>query len=128
VSAPPAGLLAHVATDVTERGAPRTGGATVDLSTSAQSQESHSLRKFDFASRAVPADASNIVQMPDGAQLVGPTTFSLSKPFEFPAFINRKYQARIDQWEKTSDAGREPINLGHTPPVLRVAGAEWRDV
>jgi hypothetical protein len=51
-------------------------------------------------------------------------TFSLSKPFEFPAFINRKYQARIDQWEKTGDAGREPINLGFTPPVLRAAGAD----
>lgn len=51
-------------------------------------------------------------------------TFSLAKPFEFPAWINRKYQARIDQWEKTGDAGREPINLGITPPVLRVAGAD----
>ena len=30
-------------------------------------------------SRAVPEDVSNLVQMPDGAQLVGPTTFSISE-------------------------------------------------
>ena len=51
-------------------------------------------------------------------------TFSLRSPFTPPAFITKKFNERIDQWEKTGDAGREMINLGFTPPALQVAGAD----
>lgn len=51
-------------------------------------------------------------------------TFSLVHPFEVPAFVDRKYQTRLAEWEKTGDAGRDPIILGFTPPVLQVAGAD----
>jgi len=33
---------------------------------------------FSLQSRAVPADTSNVYEMPDGAQLVGPTLFSIT--------------------------------------------------
>jgi len=51
-------------------------------------------------------------------------TFSLRTPFTPAAFVTKKFNDRIDQWEKTGDAGREPINLGFTPPALQVAGAD----
>ena len=34
-------------------------------------------KQRSLSSRAIPADASKVVQMPDGARLVGPTTFSI---------------------------------------------------
>ncbi len=42
-----------------------------------------------FSTRAVPADASKIVQMPDGAQFVGPTTFSIRAYHGTPHKVDR---------------------------------------
>jgi hypothetical protein len=50
-------------------------------------------------SRAVPADASKIVQMPDGAQLVGPTTFSIRAFHATPHKVDKFTTAKIGTGE-----------------------------
>ena len=55
-------------------------------------------------------------------------TFSLKAPFTPPAFITKKFNERIDHWEKTGDAGRAIIRLGFTSPVLQIAGANAHGV
>ena len=49
--------------------------------------------------------------------------FSLSPFKPLPGFV-KQYNERLDEWEKTGDAGRAQIPLGPTPPALRVAGAD----
>ena len=51
------------------------------------------------ASRAVPADASKVVQMPDGAQLVGPTTFSIRAYHGTPHKVDKFTTAKIGTGE-----------------------------
>lgn len=67
---------------------PTPGAQGKDAATGGQSQETHSLRNFDSASRAVPADASKQTIMPDGARLVGPTTFSIRAYHGTPHEVN----------------------------------------
>ena len=55
VSAPPAGQLAHDTSKETARGAPIADGTTDNPSAPGKSQETHSVRKFDFSSRLGPA-------------------------------------------------------------------------
>jgi len=50
-------------------------------------------------SRAVPADASKVVQMPDGAQLVGPTTFSIRAYHGTPHKVDKFTTAKIGTGE-----------------------------
>lgn len=50
-------------------------------------------------SRAVPADASNVTQMPDGAQLVGPTSFSLQAYHGTPHKVDKFTTAKIGTGE-----------------------------
>jgi len=50
-------------------------------------------------SRAVPADASKIVQMPDGAQLVGPTTFSIRAFHGTPHKVDKFSTSKIGTGE-----------------------------
>jgi hypothetical protein len=51
------------------------------------------------ASRAVPADASKVVEMPDGAQLVGPTTFSIRAYHGTPHKVDKFTTAKIGTGE-----------------------------
>jgi hypothetical protein len=50
-------------------------------------------------SRAVPADASNVVEMPDGARLVGPTTFSITAYHGTPHKVDKFTTAKIGTGE-----------------------------
>jgi hypothetical protein len=50
-------------------------------------------------SRALPADSSNVTQMPDGAQLVGPTTFSITAYHGTPHKVDRFRMAKIGTGE-----------------------------
>ncbi|CAB4135978.1 hypothetical protein UFOVP301_45, partial [uncultured Caudovirales phage] len=50
-------------------------------------------------SRAQPADTSNITEMPDGAQLVGPTTFSIEAYHGTPYEVDRFRMANIGTGE-----------------------------
>jgi GNAT superfamily N-acetyltransferase len=49
--------------------------------------------------RAVPEDASNVVKMPDGAQLVGPTTFAIKAYHGTPHKVDRFSTAKIGTGE-----------------------------
>jgi len=49
--------------------------------------------------RAQPADTSNITEMPDGAQLVGPTTFSITAYHGTPYQVDRFRMAKIGTGE-----------------------------
>ena len=55
-------------------------------------------KQRSLSSRAIPADASKVVQMPDGARLVGPTTFSIrafhGTPHKVDKFTHRTRSAR----------------------------------
>jgi|GEM_PF-6987949 len=68
---------------------PQTAASKHDAATGGQSQETHSLRNSDSTSRAVPADASKQTIMPDGARLVGPTTFSIRAYHGTPHEVNQ---------------------------------------
>jgi len=61
------------------------------------------------------------------AEKAAGVSFSLS-PFKPWPWIQKGFEKRIEAWEKTGTAGRDPINLGITPPVLRVAGAEGHQI
>ncbi len=50
-------------------------------------------------SRAVPADISNVTEMPDGAQLVGPTSFSLQAYHGTPHKVDKFTTAKIGTGE-----------------------------
>lgn len=50
-------------------------------------------------SRAIPADSSKIVQMPDGARLVGPTTFSIRAFHGTPHKVDKFTTAKIGTGE-----------------------------
>ena len=50
-------------------------------------------------SRAQPADTSNVTEMPDGAQLVGPTTFSITAYHGTPHKVDRFRMAKIGTGE-----------------------------
>ena len=50
-------------------------------------------------SRAQPADTSNVIEMPDGAQLVGPTTFSITAYHGTPHKVDRFRMAKIGTGE-----------------------------
>jgi len=56
-------------------------------------------------SRAVPADASKIVQMPDGAQLVGPTTFSIRAYHGTPHKVDKFSLSKIGTGEGSQAYG-----------------------
>lgn len=49
--------------------------------------------------RAVPADASNVVELPDGARLVGPTTFSIKAYHGTPYKVDKFKTANIGTGE-----------------------------
>lgn len=49
--------------------------------------------------RAIPADASKVVQMPDGARLVGPTTFSIRAFHGTPHKVDKFTTAKIGTGE-----------------------------
>jgi hypothetical protein len=69
------------------------GGATYSEEAPGPNGETFSM------SRAVPADASKIVQMPDGARLVGPTTFSVRAYHGTPYQVDRFRMAKIGTGE-----------------------------
>lgn len=50
-------------------------------------------------SRAQPADTSNVTEMPDGAQIVGPTTFSITAYHGTPHKVDRFRMAKIGTGE-----------------------------
>jgi hypothetical protein len=50
-------------------------------------------------------------------------SYSLT-PLKPAKFIQNRWNQRIDDWEKTGEAGRDPIHLGVTPPALQMAGAD----
>jgi len=50
-------------------------------------------------SRAQPDDTSNVIEMPDGAQLVGPTTFSITAYHGTPHKVDRFRMAKIGTGE-----------------------------
>jgi hypothetical protein len=70
-------------------------------------------------SRAIPADASKIVQMPDGAQLVGPTTFSIRAYHGTPHKVDKFTTAKIGTGEGAQAYGwglyfAEALNVAKT--------------
>ena len=50
-------------------------------------------------SRAQPADTSNVIEMPDGAQLVGPTTFSITAYHGTPHKVDKLKTSKIGTGE-----------------------------
>ena len=69
------------------------------VDTSGYSPETPGPNGETFSTRAVPADASKVVQMPDGAQLVGPTTFSIRAYHGTPHKVDKFTTAKIGTGE-----------------------------
>jgi hypothetical protein len=87
-------------------------------------------------SRAQPADTSNITEMPDGAQLVGPTTFSITAYHGTPYQVDRFRMGKIGTGEGAQAYGwglyfaemrkvaEEYSNMRATPDMVMRANGE----
>jgi len=73
-------------------------------------------------SRAIPADASKIVQMPDGAQLVGPTTFSIRAYHGTPHKVDKFSLSKIGTGE-----GAQAYGWGLYFAESRTVGETYRN-
>ncbi len=57
------------------------------------------MRRSLLQSRAIPADTSNVYEMPDGAQLVGPTLFSITAYHGTPHKVDKLRMSKIGTGE-----------------------------
>ena len=86
---------------------------------------------FSLQSRAVPADTSNVYEMPDGAQLVGPTLFSITAYHGTPHKVDKFRLDKIGTGEGAQAYGHglyfsqeKQVAEGYQS---RIAGAQWVD-
>jgi len=82
-------------------------------------------------SRAVPDDSSNVTEMPDGAQLVGPATFSIQAYHGTPHKVDKFSLDKIGTGEGAQAYGwglyfaeERQVAEGYQS---RIAGAQWVD-